>query len=362
MIMTSLQRYPPSSDRSLRVFSAADRLLIEWAVASSGSATKATPLTVVHDRFGAVALSVGGAVDVVGSYHSQEEALRRNASGHLPAIYPLTAAPPAVSRAVVRIPKSIALWEYYLAYLAGGASATTTVAAGFMTRHFTPQWLAVAGRYATEVTQSRARQKGRLLLLSGFKESVPTVPLQHLDYGGRTYRQYAGVFSGKHIDHATQFLLAAWSSQPQLRDLPAPARILDIACGNGVIGDQLLLRYPEARLTALDDFSLAVASARLNLPPARSEVMYAHTLRAVPDASQDLVVINPPFHFGYENNIEVSLGLFAQVPRVLTKEGSLVIVANCHLNYATHLHPRWQVSVVAESEKYIVYHCRAPRP
>ena len=51
----------------------------------------------------------------------------------------------------------------------------------------------------------------RLLLLSGFRKPVSAVPLTYLDYGGRTSRQYAGVFSGKHIDHATQFLLTAYA-------------------------------------------------------------------------------------------------------------------------------------------------------
>ena len=46
-----MQRYPPTRDRSLRVFSAADELLLEWA-----ATTTDCPLTVVNDPFGALAL------------------------------------------------------------------------------------------------------------------------------------------------------------------------------------------------------------------------------------------------------------------------------------------------------------------
>ena len=350
-----MQRYPPTTDKSLTVLSAADRLLIEWA--AEPKADRLLPLTVVHDRFGAIALTVRQEVQFVGSYHTQEEALRRNAGDEVPP--PVTTLPhplATVHRAVVRMPKSVALFDYYLSCLSRAASPQTTVAVGFMTRHFTPQWIKVAQRYAGRVEQGRARQKARLLLLEDFNTTVPERALGAVVYAGRRYRQYPGVFSDGHIDYATQFLLESWS-RPPLLELVPPAHILDVACGNGVIGDQLLLRYPSARLTATDDFSLAVASARLNLPDDRSEVRYAHTLDGIPDGSQDLVVINPPFHFGYEHTMEISLGLFRQIRRVLTANGTLVVVANRHLNYGSHLTHDYRVEVVAEHPKYVVYRC-----
>lgn len=353
-----MQRYPPTTDKSLTVLSAADRLLIEWA--DDPRADRSLPLTVVHDRFGAVALSVQQEVQFVGTYHSQEEALRRNAvGGRLPPVTTLPEPLATVHRAVVRMPESVALWDYYLSCLTRAAGPQAQVAAGFMTRHFTPQWVAVAQRYAGRVEQGRARQKARLLLLDDLRPAGPAPALAAITYANRSYRQYPGVFSDGHIDYATQFLLETWA-QPPLVNLEPPDRILDVACGNGIIGDQLLLRYPAARLTATDDYSLAVASARLNLPGERSEVRYAHTLDGVPDRSQELVVINPPFHVGYAHTIDISLGLFRQIRRVLRATGVLVVVANRHLNYATHLRHDYRVEVVAENAKYVVYCCKTP--
>ena len=346
-----MRRYPPSSDRSLTVLSAADRLLIDWAAAEAypDAATH-----VFHDRFGAVALSLPGDVVFVPAFHSQETALRLNAGDRSVPVAGLLDPPPyPLEQAVLRIPKSLALFEFYLSKIAAAASPRTRVAAGFMTRHFTPRLLEIAAEYAGAVSQSRAVKKARLLLLHDFRVGAGAQDKSNtLEFGGRHYRQYPGVFSANHIDHATRFLLEHWP------EMPVPQTILDVACGNGVIGDQLLIRYPDARLTATDDFVLAVASARLNLPAARSRVVYDHTLARVGDASQDLIVTNPPFHFGHEHNIDVSLFLFAQSRGKLRPGGQFVVVANRHLNYATHL-SKWygRTEVVAESAKFVVYRC-----
>ncbi|MBT3407630.1 methyltransferase, partial [Candidatus Woesearchaeota archaeon] len=63
----------------------------------------------------------------------------------------------------------------------------------------------------------------------------------------------------------------------------------------------------------IDDFYLAIESAKLNL---KGEDVYFHyndTLKEIEENSIDLVVSNPPFHFEYETNIEISLNLFKDV-------------------------------------------------
>jgi 16S rRNA G1207 methylase RsmC len=336
--------------------SAADRLLVDWATDHDDRGVLATD--VYHDRFGALTLGLPGSPRSVITFHSQQTALLRNAGQHKPALVPLLDHPAeTVDLAVVRIPKSLALFELYLRRIAHTATPATRVAAGFMTRHFTPRLLEIAAHYAGSVEQSKARKKARLLLLGELRRPTSFPPtLRSTDYEGKTYLQYPGVFSADHIDYATQFLLDTWQHHATL-DFPAPATVLDVACGNGIIGDALLRRYPEARLFATDDSILAVRSARTNLPRERATVYWEHTLAPIADATVDLAVINPPFHFGYENNIGVSLGLFRQIHRTLRVGGSLVVVANRHLNYATHLRKIYRLEVVAENDKYVIYRC-----
>jgi 16S rRNA G1207 methylase RsmC len=363
-----LRRYPPTSNRSLQPVSAADELLLAACAERNPEPGR---LAVAHDRFGALATCLHAHRPLfVAGFRSQERALALNLRANdlsaeaVTIHHPLDELPP-VELALLRVPKSLDLFELYLAQLTACAEPGAKIIAGFMTRHFTPGLLEVAGRYAGHVEQSRAHKKARLLHLRNLRTAGPRPGelRRTVAWEGRTYEQYYGVFSADHIDYATQFLLAQCtpaflrSCLPAFAESEDPApQLLDLACGNGVIGEYLLRMLPEARLTATDDSFLAVASAQLNLPADRATVHYADDLGALADRSIDLAVTNPPFHFGHENNIEVSLGLFRQVRRVLRPGGSFLVVANRHLNYATHLGRLFpSVETVGESEKFVVY-------
>ena len=261
---------------------------------------------------------------------------------------------------VMRAPKSLALFELYLRRIARTAGANTRLAVGFMTRHFSPRLLEIAERYAGEVRQSRAHKKARLLLLSDFKKGAGAqVQKTVLAYGQQQYVQYPGVFSADHIDYATQLLLDAWETTEVLREMTAPQRIVDAACGNGIIGDQLLRRHPTAELLAYDVSRVAVASARENLAGygdrARVELGASLAPLVAPD-SQDLIVTNPPFHDGHRNDIGPSLELFTEAKAALRTGGKFVVVANRHLNYGTHLQRLFTSGEMAvEHGKFEVY-------
>jgi 16S rRNA G1207 methylase RsmC len=365
-----LQRYPPSDNRSLRPVSAADELLL--AACAERELTPGSVL-VANDRFGALATCLHELQPgFVASYRSQERALALNMRENgvpaesIPRYTPLDALPP-VALALIRLPKSLDLLALYLAQVTAAAQPGAEIIIGFMTRHFSPGLLEVASSYAGEVTQSRAHKKARLLHLRELRTDPPPVAelIRSLSYEDQSFEQYYGVFSADHIDYATQFLLAQCTPEFLRACLPAaaentPPQLLDLACGNGVIGHHLLRALPEAQLTAVDDSYLAVASARRNLPAERTTLLYNDHLADLPDQSIDLAVTNPPFHFGHEMNTEVSLGLFRQVRRTLRPGGTLLVVANRHLNYGTHLRRLFaSAESVAENEKFEVYWCGA---
>jgi 16S rRNA G1207 methylase RsmC len=357
-----MQRYPPTTNRSLRPRSAADDLLTEW---SGAHAEPEDRVVVLHDRFGAVALGVTGTVTVtfIATFHSQVQALRLNAGDRPIAVGELTRPVPDFNVALLRVPKSLDLFEYYLQVLVSAALPGSRIVCGFMTRHYTPRILELANRYAGRCRQSRARRKARLLVLEdvrredGKADGRPGACRAAIPFGDKLYRQYPGVFSAGRIDPATQFLLRRWEVvAPYLTG--APGQILDIGCGNGIIGDQLLRRYPDAELIAFDDHILAVTSARLNLPGGRSQVHWGHRIADTGIEAADLVVSNPPFHLGYETNIEVSLSLFNEAHGVLRPGGVLVVVANLHLNYLTHLRRLFVTEEVSRDGKYAIYVAR----
>lgn len=78
--------------------------------------------------------------------------------------------------------------------------------------------------------------------------------------------------------------------------------IVDLGCGNGVIGLTLLAKNPEASVVFSDESPMAVASSRLNvetnLPEAldRCEFMINNALSGVEPFRFNAVFCNPPFH------------------------------------------------------------------
>lgn len=349
----------------------ADELLLNWAYATAAS-NPLPPTAVYHDRGGVlgICLAAGEAHLCSDNIRHREQFdlhYRWNAAIDQPAapthhgiFEPL---PAAVSLVLMQVPKSLELFELYLRGITHRAPGERKVAAAFMTRHFSSGMLDVAARYAGGVEQSRAHKKARLLLLSDLRDQgIPGQQFHNIPYREKQYRQYFGVFSAGHIDYATQFLLESWEKVPALGTIEKPEQILDIGCGNGVIGDQLLLRYPEAQLTATDISEVAVRSTRENLAWAgpRASVVQCSCLGDIITPERfDLIVTNPPFHDGHRNDMTTSLDLFRQARKRLSPAGHLVIVANQHLNYATHLKREFREAVeVARNRKFVIYRCR----
>lgn len=348
----------------------ADEMLLDWAYETAGT-TELEAIGLYHDRAGVLCTCVRAQKKRFVSNNSRHYELlvscyQRNGLTQIPEhTNPLETRTEDFKINVLQVPKSLEMFELYLHQLAATAGPETKVACAFQTRHFTPRLLEIASKYAERVQQSRAYKKARLLLLEDFIPFTSQVtPLTELTYGGVTYQQYPGVFSANHIDYATQFLLDEWATNPRLTEIASPLEILDVGCGNGIIGDQLLGRYPEARLTATDISHVAVDSTQLNLASHgyenRARVMIAASISAIEQPKRfDLIVTNPPFHDEYQTDISVSLELFNEASERLSATGYLVVVANRHLNYLTHLRRYFdEVITVAENEKFIVYRSR----
>lgn len=338
----------------------ADELLLNWLAEQDDG-----PVAIYHDRDGVLSTCLYNrdryfvSDNVLHQQAALEHLLNVDHNGRrLPelgdALQPL---PKDKDLVIVQVPKSPDQFELYLAGIAALAGPGRKVAAVFQTRHFTPKLLEIANRYAGEVNQSRAYKKARLLLLGDLQPGKIPEELYHtVSYGGRTYHQYYGVFSAKHVDYATQYLLDEWEASHLLRGLPAPKMILDIGCGCGVIADQLALRYPEATVLGSDVSQAAIASTAQN--NSFINVHRAANLSFAADGSLDLIVTNPPFHDGHRNSIEPTLALFREAKTKLSAKGHLVLVANMHLNYGTHLDRLFEeVIEVADNGKFVVYRC-----
>ena len=222
-----------------------------------------------------------------------------------------------------------------------------------MTKYFSPKMLEVAEIFFEQVEQSKAWKKSRLLILKKNKKKDESIILNTIRVNEiKVLQQYYGVFSAKNIDYATQFLLE------HLEIGKDENCILDLASGNGIIASFIRDKKLESEINLLDDSFLAIESSKINLQDKNSFFHYNDSLYDFENDFFDLVVSNPPFHFEYENNIEITFGLFKEVKRCLKGNGRFILVSSKHLNLKTHLIKLFkEVKIIAENKKFEIYEC-----
>lgn len=349
----TFKRYPDTKDNTLKAFSNAEIYALNSLLIKKNST-----IGLYNDRFGFwnTCLSTFSPL-TVWHYHSQTKAIEINLTlnnisfnqahlfGHFDKIEK------QFDVVLIKVPKSIDLFELYLEHIWKNSTDDVEVICCFMTKYFNKRILEKANLYFDDIKQSLAWKKSRLLTLRKPKADRKAVPLKSIEFEGSIFKQYPGVFSASHIDYATEYLMSKIRIQPNEID------VLDLASGNGVLAHYVQTNNPDAKLTLVDDFSLAIESSKLNLSDAN--FLCLDSLNTFEDNSFDLVISNPPFHFEHENNIEVTLKLMEQVSKVIKPKGRFVFVSNNHLNYKTHL-IQWfsQINLLAKNEKFIIVECK----
>lgn len=341
-----LKRYPKTDDKSLRAWSNAELLVLDYI------ADKETEsIHTFNDRFGVWNCTLQSKnLTTVWTYASQQKAIVQNLELNNFSDKVIYKTPledlEKVELALIKIPKSLELFVLFLQKIHKAAHEETEVVCGFMTKYFSASYLKIAEQYFEVVEQSKAWKKARLLILKQpktigtYKELINSIPSKD-----NLLRQYYGVFSSGKVDIGTQFLLE------HLQVKHYELNILDVASGNGVIAYEVRQQNPKVKVTLVDDFNLAIASSQLNLANKNANFICADTLDGLEQNSFDLVVSNPPFHFEHENNIEVALNLFKGVKNCLKENGRFVLVANKHLNYTTHLNKLFKELIIVETNK-----------
>ena len=347
-----LGRAPDVEAENLQAYDSADRLLLDTAAEDLASAEAGT-VTVIGDSYGALTLGAAAVHGLRGLRVQQdplsgELALDANArSLGLEDAYShhgLDRSLVAGARLVLlRLPRSLDALEEIAALIARDAHPEVRVYAGGRVKHMTTAMNEVFRRYFGFVTAGLARQKSRVLTVS-----VPVPERKHpalrfplaaaYDVGlpaPLQLRARGAAFGGAALDPGTRFLL------PYLAQARAASEAVDLGCGNGAIAAYLALTRPTARILASDQSEAAVASTALTLDANgvanRAVVRRADALSWLDDGSQELVVLNPPFHIGATVHAGIALKLFADAGRVLQPGGELWTVWNSHLAYKAAL-------------------------
>jgi 16S rRNA (guanine1207-N2)-methyltransferase len=166
-----------------------------------------------------------------------------------------------------------------------------------------------------------------------------------------------GTFAHGRLDKGSRLLLDS------LEKLRPEGKILDFACGSGVIGCALLAGGSRAELTLLDVSALALeASGRtLSLNGMKAALLPSDGLSEL-EGRYDWIISNPPFHRGVSNDLEIAKKFFAEAGTFLTENGRIVIVCNRHLPYASWLQNHFdRVERLDENSEFIIIQAGKPR-
>lgn len=363
----ALTRFPEDPRDRLRAWDASDEYLLahlaEQDVPLSGT------VVVVGDRWGALvtALAAHRPTQITDSWLAQE-ATRANLARHgvePGAVRLLTTQDPPPARIdvlLVRVPKSLALLEDQLLRLAPSVHEGTVVVGTGMVREIHTSTLELFGRILGPTRTSLAKRKARLI----FCTPEPSVerPANPWPYtytlpdgvgavSGSTVVNHAGVFCADRLDIGTRFFMA------HLPGGRGPRRVVDLGCGNGVVGTAVALANPEAEVLFVDESFQAVASAeatfKANGAPGHAEFRVGDGMAGVPAGSVDLVLNNPPFHSHQATTDATAWRMFTGARRALRPGGELWVVGNRHLGYHVKLRRLFGNSeVVASDPKFVV--------
>lgn len=357
-----LHRFPSRKRELLRAWDAADENLLH-SLASLDRQQR--DILIVNDAFGALGVCLHHLAPLSWSdswlaFHALCKNLARNQCE--PASVSKLAATEtprmAPSLVLIKVPKSLALLEDQLLRLKPLLTENSRMIVAGMVKTMPSSLWKLLEELIGPTQTSLANKKARLIEVKVNSDirlpenPYPTTwPLEGTSF---KISNDANVFSRAGLDIGSRFLLQ------HLPQCPGVSDIVDLGCGNGVLGLVAGHRNSEARIHFLDESYMAIAAAHKNFQQIdpqlkRAVFQVGNGLAGYHENSADLILCNPPFHQSHTIGDTLAMDMFRQSSRVLRKNGQLWVVGNRHLNYH-HKLKRWfkRVELVASNRKFVI--------
>lgn len=370
----TLNRYPVRAKETLRAWDAADEYILQNIADAQASGEAFQNVLIINDSCGALATALAPMRPVIMSdSFVSHQAIRHNLQSNWPEkaplhltdclqspaeYFPATEAP--ADLVILKITKSLAQLEDQLHRLRPLMGENTRVLAAGMVKAIHTSTLELFEKIIGPTHTSLAKKKARLihcqpdLSLSPAPNPFPkalSLPEHRLDI-----INHASVFSRDKLDIGTRFFLDNMPASD------APKQIIDLGCGNGLLGIAAAGSHPNATLTMVDESFMAVASAERNFtfnhPDRTAHFQVTDCLTGIADNSADLILNNPPFH--QQNTIGdfIAVQMFKDAKRTLKTGGELLVIGNRHLGYHVTLKRLFgNCTTQASNKKFVILRC-----
>ena len=365
-----LQRFPVRKKETLRAWDAADEYILDH-LEKNDLLHKDVSLLIVNDGFGGLSIPLNQYQPVVmtDSYLSMQgisSNLKNNEIDYdsVTIINSLDSPDSVLQKTadivLIKIPKSLAMLEDQLHRIRPSLSSATIIIAAGMTKNIHMSTMELFEKIIGPTTTSIAHKKSRLIFSKFDTDlSVPENPHPgkykpgyQLDDADMEIINHAAVFSREKLDIGTRLFI---------ENLPVDERyqsIVDLGCGNGILGLLAAVKNPSAKIIFTDESYMAVESSINNFvaifgESREAEFLQTDCLQGVADDSVSLVLCNPPFHQNNTINDDVAWQMFTESKTALEDKGELWVIGNRHLAYHAKLkHLFGDCEVVASNKKF----------
>jgi 23S rRNA (guanine1835-N2)-methyltransferase len=362
-IALNLSRYPSQQTSNLQAWDAADEHLIKVL---HDQQQKAVPCAIINDSFGALCCALSTMSpnwplfiesDAKTSVLGTQDNLSQNQINQ-DNIQWFTSKEPlhtSLELVLMKVPKNLTYFAQQLSRLSRVLPLGTQVLIAAKAKSINTSLLKLIGTNLGPASASLAWKNTRVItcISDGKARALAkavtwTVPEYKLEISN-----LSNVFAANKLDIGARIML---ENMPK-GDFNC---IVDLGCGNGILGLRAASLYPNAKLHFIDDSDMAVASSAANwalnsLAPERAEFHWDDCMTHLGDVNPDLILCNPPFHQGEAITDHIAWQMFNDAKKSLKEGGILHIVGNRHLNYHIKLERLFgNCTTVASNGKFVI--------
>ncbi|WP_077338010.1 methyltransferase [Pseudocolwellia agarivorans] len=364
-----LDRFPVGQvNRSLQAWDAADEYLINY-LNDNNLTDSSKNILVFNDAFGALTcnLSDHHVFCVNDSYISQQGIklnVEQNYITHENITY-LTSTddlPDNIDLILYKIPKSKSFLIDQLMQINAKYSENTVFIAADRAKEIHSSTLKLFEKHLGETTTSLAVKKARLVFThienkTNVASPFPTCwEMPSIQEQGKIFSisNRSNVYSREKLDIGARYFIN------NLPTVSAGSTVIDLGCGNGVVGLSVLDQQPQAEIHFYDESFMAIKSAEENIKTNFPDLAEKCTfnindcLSSVEGGSVDLILCNPPFHQQTATTDHIAWQMFKDSHRVLKKGGELRIIGNRQLAYHIKLQRIFgNEKLIASNDKFV---------
>lgn len=387
----NLRRFPDNKlDKSLRAWDAADEYLIS-TISQTYAASEINHISIINDSFGCLscALSIlypfATIYSFSDSFMSLEGARRNLASNGIDTsnihfldsldLQHLTKY--EADLIVLKIPRTHAYLDYIIACVSRAMAINNSMfLSGAMVKMISSSVLKLFNAYFCDTKTTLAKKKARLVVANTVVDDLAQRPFEvtktikdnDISF---TLTNFPNVFCRDQIDIGARLFMQ------HLPTLKGGQTIIDLGCGNGVLGLSIIKHYVQTnteqnglppKVIFIDESYMAIASVKAScvdiINSTYSELAEFHVdhclLQFLSDDNNrnsiDKIVCNPPFHQQSSTLDDIAWQMFLDSKKVLKRGGELLVVGNRHLNHRAKLAKLFGgCKIVATNNKFTVF-------